>query len=85
MPQALHWFLGVSKVPFWTHFWGSCLGYVAPLLVVSYFGSEVFSTTGELQSRAWLILGTLVAVSLGLALVLRRSFVTRRITPAPPP
>jgi len=29
MPQLLHTFLGVSKVPFWTHFWASLAGYRA--------------------------------------------------------
>ena len=38
MPQVLHSFFGVSKVRFWTHFWGSLLGYVPPLFLVSYLG-----------------------------------------------
>lgn len=71
MPQLLHGFLGVSKVPFWTHFWGSLLGYVPPLLVVSYFASEVFDASGQLQPRAWTILGALLAASLVLAAILR--------------
>lgn len=40
MPQPLHFFLGVSRVGFWTHFWGSSIGYALPLLVVSYLGGE---------------------------------------------
>ena len=32
MPPLLHAFFGVSKVRFWTHFWGSLAGYVLPLL-----------------------------------------------------
>jgi uncharacterized membrane protein YdjX (TVP38/TMEM64 family) len=42
MPPLLHAFFGVSKVRFWTHFWGSLAGYVVPLLVVSYFGQKFF-------------------------------------------
>lgn len=42
MPQLLHGFLGVSRVPFWTHFWASLLAYIAPLFVVSYFAAELF-------------------------------------------
>ena len=38
MPQLLHTFFGVSKVPFWTHFWASLAGYALPLLLVSFFG-----------------------------------------------
>lgn len=72
MPQWLHGLLGVSKVPFWTHFWGSLLGYVPPLLVVSYFTSEVFDEAGKMQPKAWLVLGALVAASLVLVVILRR-------------
>jgi uncharacterized membrane protein YdjX (TVP38/TMEM64 family) len=42
MPQLLHAFFGVSKVRFWTHFWGSLIGYLVPLFLVSYFGERVF-------------------------------------------
>lgn len=42
MPQMLHVFLGLSKVPFWTHFWASAAGYVLPLFLVSYFGESLF-------------------------------------------
>jgi uncharacterized membrane protein YdjX (TVP38/TMEM64 family) len=71
MPQVLHSFLGVSKVPFWTHFWGSLLGYLPPLFVVSYLGSEIFDASGRMQPRAWPIMGALLAASLLLVAVLR--------------
>jgi uncharacterized membrane protein YdjX (TVP38/TMEM64 family) len=71
MPQVLHSFLGVSKVRFWTHFWGSLLGYVPPLLLVSYLGSEIFDATGRLQPRAWPIMGAMLVVSLVLLAILR--------------
>jgi uncharacterized membrane protein YdjX (TVP38/TMEM64 family) len=68
MPQVLHGFLGISKVPFWTHFWGSLLGYVTPLFVVSYFTSAVFDVTGQLKPGAWKILGGMFLMSLVFAL-----------------
>jgi uncharacterized membrane protein YdjX (TVP38/TMEM64 family) len=71
MPQVLHGFLGVSKVRFSTHFWASLLGYIAPLLVVSYFTAEVFDSAGHLQPRAWLLLGGLLCFSLLLVAALR--------------
>lgn len=42
MPQVLHAFFGLSKVPFWTHFWASAAGYALPLFLVSYFGESLF-------------------------------------------
>ncbi len=71
MPQVLHAFLGVSKVPFWTHVWGSFLGYIPPLFVVSYFTSEVFEPTGQLKPNAWMVMGGLFAMSLTFAFAAR--------------
>jgi len=82
MPQALHAFFGVSKVRFWTHFWASLLGYIPPLLLVSYMGSQVFDSEGHLQARAWLPLGALFGASLLLAAFLRRR---RARSQQPPP
>jgi uncharacterized membrane protein YdjX (TVP38/TMEM64 family) len=67
MPPPLHWFFGVSRVDFGTHFWGSLLGYVPPLLAVSYFGAQVFDSSGRLQPGAWPILGGMAAASLLVA------------------
>jgi uncharacterized membrane protein YdjX (TVP38/TMEM64 family) len=63
MPQVLHSFLGVSKVRFWTHFWGSLLGYVPPLLLVSFLGAQMFDASGHIQPRAFPIMGVMVAFS----------------------
>lgn len=68
MPQVLHGFLGISKVPFWTHFWGSFFGYIPPLFVVSYFTSAVFDVTGQLKPGAWKIMGGMFLMSLVFAL-----------------
>lgn len=71
MPQVLHSFLGVSKVSFWTHFWGSLVGYVPPLLVVSYLGGRMFDASGHIQPGAWPPLFGLAAASLVIALLAR--------------
>lgn len=71
MPQVLHGFLGVSKVPFWTHFWGSFFGYIPPIFMVSFFASQVFDASGNLQPRAWTIMGGMLIVSLSVALIAR--------------
>lgn len=67
MPQVLHSFLGVSKVRFWTHFWGSIVGYIPPLFLVSYLGGEMFDASGRMQPQAWPILAALLVVSLLVA------------------
>ena len=72
MPQVLHFFLGVSRVGFWTHFWGSLLGYVPPLLLVSYLGGELFDDAGRLQTGAWRAFAALAGASLVFALFARR-------------
>ncbi len=71
MPQFLHSFFGVSRVGFWTHFFGSLVGYVPPLLLVSYLGGEMFDASGAMKPRAWPLMGALLAVSLLIAAVAR--------------
>jgi len=71
MPQALHFFLGVSKVRGTTHFWSSLLGYVAPLFVMSYFGARLFDGSGHMQPRAWLFIGGLVGTSAAIVVAWR--------------
>ncbi len=83
MPQALHFFFGVSKVRFWTHFWGSFVGYVPPLLLVSYLGGVMFDASGHLQPAAWPILAGLLIASLLIA-VLARIYERRRASSRPP-
>jgi uncharacterized membrane protein YdjX (TVP38/TMEM64 family) len=71
MPQALHSFFGVSRVGFWTHFWGSLLGYGPPLFAVSYLGAEMFDPSGRMRPGAWPILGAMFATSLVVAALAR--------------
>jgi uncharacterized membrane protein YdjX (TVP38/TMEM64 family) len=80
MPQVLHSFFGVSKVRFSTHFWGSLLGYVPPLLLVSYLGGDMFDASGRIQPRAWPFLAGLLCASLLIAAVARLR--ARRLRPA---
>lgn len=67
MPQPLHWFFGLSSIGFGTHFWGSLIGYVPPLLAVSYFAARVFDPSGGLTPDAMPILAGLTAASLLIA------------------
>lgn len=82
MPQALHWFLGVSKVGFWTHLWGSFLGYVPPLLAVSYVGGEMFDAAGRMRPGAWPIMAGFTAASVLVAVLARAWERRRRLAPA---
>jgi len=63
MPPLLHAFFGVSRVGFWTHFWGSLFGYLVPLFVVSYFGQQIFEMLQSLPLEAWL--AAIATVALG--------------------
>lgn len=73
MPPLLHAFFGVSRVPFWTHFWASLAGYVLPLLLVSYFGQAVFDALRHAPPGVWIGIGAVVAaVWIGAWLLHRR-------------
>ncbi len=78
MPQVLHSFFGVSKVPFWKHFWGSLLGYIPPLLVVSYLGSEIIDSSGHIRPRAFLIVASIAVTALVIVASVRRYQARRR-------
>ncbi len=57
MPPLLHAFFGVSRVRFWTHFWGSLAGYVLPLLLMCFFGPRAFDTLKSAPAATWIELG----------------------------
>jgi uncharacterized membrane protein YdjX (TVP38/TMEM64 family) len=79
MPQLLHAFFGVSKVRFWTHFWGSFAGYLLPMLMVSLFGPKLFDVAKELSVEAWIGIGLgVVTIGLTVWLVRRRKAHTAR-------
>ena len=65
MPQALHAFLGLSKVPFWTHFWGSLLGYFPILTACTYFGPSLLDW---LKGFSWQSLLLVVGIAIGLGI-----------------
>ena len=72
MPPLLHAFFGVSKVRFATHFWGSLVGYLVPLFLVSYFGQRLFDMAKRVPVAGWVGLGAgVVVVGLGVWLVRR--------------
>jgi len=52
MPPPLHAFFGVSRITQAVHFWGSLLGYIPPLLVVSGLGSQVLDADLRPQPMA---------------------------------
>jgi uncharacterized membrane protein YdjX (TVP38/TMEM64 family) len=73
MPPLLHAFFGVSKVRFWTHFWGSLAGYVLPLLLMSFFGQRLFDAMKDAPAEAWAALGVaIVVIALGAWTIRRR-------------
>lgn len=78
MPPVLHAFFGVSRVRFWTHFWGSLLGYILPLLAVSYFGEKVFDAMMRAPADLWIGLGIVNLIALALVIVARRRQLRRR-------
>jgi uncharacterized membrane protein YdjX (TVP38/TMEM64 family) len=72
MPQMLHTFLGLSKVSFWTHFWGSLVGYAVPLFLLSYFGQKLYDVMRAMPPSVWLLL------ALGMGLVMLTTWAIRR-------
>jgi uncharacterized membrane protein YdjX (TVP38/TMEM64 family) len=72
MPQMLHTFLGLSKVSFWTHIWGSLVGYAIPLFLLSFFGQQLFDLMQATPPGAWL------ALALGSALLALTVWIVRR-------
>lgn len=79
MPPLLHAFFGVSKVRFWTHFWGSFAGYLLPLFLMSFFGQKVFDALRAAPIEAWIALAVVVVAAVGVALVVRRRKVRREV------
>ncbi len=73
MPPLLHAFFGVSKVRFWTHFWGSLAGYVLPLFLVSFFGEKLYDVMKQAPTEVWVALGgAAVTIAVGVWLLRRQ-------------
>jgi uncharacterized membrane protein YdjX (TVP38/TMEM64 family) len=73
MPPLLHAFFGISKVRFWTHFWGSFAGYIVPLFLMSYFGQQVFEYAKHAPPSAWAAAAAAIAVAVTVVVVVRRA------------
>ena len=74
MPPMLHVFFGISRVPFWTHFWGSLVGYFIPLLATAYFGQKVFDFLRDAPPSVWIgIAAATLAILAAFWLVRRRA------------
>lgn len=54
MPPLLHASLGISKVKFSAHFWGSLVGYLVPLFLMAYFGQKVLDFMRNAPVEVWL-------------------------------
>jgi uncharacterized membrane protein YdjX (TVP38/TMEM64 family) len=72
MPPMLHVFFGVSRVPFWTHFWGSLVGYILPLLATAYFGQRVFDFLRDAPPSVWIGMAAAVAAVIAAIWLVRR-------------
>jgi|SRR5687767_4886046 len=65
MPQVLHTFLGISRVSFGAHFWGSLAGYPLPLLAMSYFGQAAFDALLRAPREWWVATAVALLVVAG--------------------
>lgn len=72
MPPWLHAFFGVSAVRFGTHFWASLAGYLPPILLVSYFGQQLFDALRRAPAALWLGLACGAALLAVAAAIFRR-------------
>ena len=72
MPPWLHAFFGISRVPFWTHFWASLAGYAVPLLLVSFFGQQLFELMSEAPLSVWIGFGVGAALLAAFVWLYRR-------------
>lgn len=81
MPQWLHAFLGVSKISFWAHFWGSLAGYAPPLFLVSFFGEKLFQMMKDAPVEVWIALGVAMALTAGVVWLATRTRANRAQSP----
>ena len=72
MPQVLHFFFGVSRVRFSTHFWGSAAGYAPTLFLLSYFGPKALDAMRAAPAWVW------IATAIGTAAIALLVWAIRR-------
>lgn len=82
MPPMLHIFFGISRVPFWTHFWGSLIGYILPLLATAYFGEKLFDYMKTAPPSTWIAMGAGTIAVVASWLLIRRHR-AKRGSPSP--
>jgi uncharacterized membrane protein YdjX (TVP38/TMEM64 family) len=63
MHPLLHTFFGLSAVSFSVHFWGSLLGYIPPMLLVSYFGPSILEIVFSLPWWVLLVVALVATLS----------------------
>lgn len=87
MPPPLHAFFGLSRVRFWTHFWGSLVGYALPLFLVSFFGQKLLDWSKSAPPSVWIGVGVsaaVIAVSVWLVRRLRARAAMSASSPTAP-
>ena len=62
MPPLLHASLGISKVRFWSHFWGSLVGYLVPLFLMAYFGEKVLAWMKDAPIEVWIAIPVVLVI-----------------------
>jgi uncharacterized membrane protein YdjX (TVP38/TMEM64 family) len=72
MQPLLHAFFGVSRVPFWTHFWASFAGYLAPIFLLCYFGERLFEALKDASPTARLAVAAVAAAVIVIGALARR-------------
>lgn len=82
MPPMLHAFFGVSRVRFWTHFWGSLVGYTLPLLATAYFGQRLFDMMRDAPPSVWVGLGAVTLTIIAALWLLHRRRQRPKVSPA---
>lgn len=66
MPPLLHASLGISKVRFWAHFWGSLVGYLVPLFLMAFFGEKVLDWMKNAPIEVWIALPLVIATAIAI-------------------
>ena len=84
MPQPLHAFLGLSRVRFWTHFWGSLVGYAVPLFFVSFFGQKLLDWARSAPRSVWIGIGAGAVVIAASVWLVRRLRARAAMSASPP-
>ena len=62
--------MAVSKVSFSAHFWGSVVGYLVPLFLVSFFGQRLWDAMKDAPLWVWLAIGVLGGLGFSLPAVI---------------